>query len=75
MFWPEYDEYMRLKKWVDELQVTNDAAERAVKIAQETAEITRDPNHRDNILLVMNDNRGRVSSFRKRNLDKMNDNN
>ena len=31
---------IRLKKWIDEFQVTNDAAERAVKNAQEMSEVT-----------------------------------
>ena len=53
--WTDYDEYMRLSKWVKQLQVTNDAAERAVKNAQEVADITRDPAHREYVVLVLND--------------------
>ena len=40
--WPDYDEYCRMEKWVSELQITNDAAEGAVKNAQEVASTTRD---------------------------------
>ena len=40
--------------------MVNDATERAVKNAQKVAELTQDPDHRNNVLLVMNDHRGRV---------------
>ena len=56
---------MRLQNRVKQLQVTNDAAERAVKNAGEVADLTRDPAHRENIILVMNDYRGHVSQLRK----------
>ena len=39
-----------MEKWVSELQITNDAAEGAVKNAQEVASTTRDPKHRDNVI-------------------------
>ena len=48
------------------------AAERAVKNAPKVAELTQDPDHRNNVLLVMNDHRGRVSNLRKRNLNNLN---
>ena len=51
-FCPEFDKYSCLKKWVNELQVTNDIAERVVKNAQEIAEVTRHPNHGDNVIPV-----------------------
>ena len=67
--WTDYEEYMRLSKWVRQLQVTNDAAERAVKNAQEVADLTRDPAHRENVVLVMNDHRGRMARLRKADLN------
>ena len=67
--WSDYDEFCRLKLWIDELQVTNDAAERAIKNAGEVADATNDPNHRENVVLVMNDHRGRISKLRKGDLN------
>ena len=63
--WSDYDEYGRMKKRVDEIQTQNDASERAVKNGQEVAELTRDPNHRENIALVMNDHRSKNTGVRK----------
>ena len=40
--------------------MVNHDAERAVKNAQKVAELTQDPDHRNNVLLVMNDHCGRV---------------
>ena len=70
--WTDYEEYVRLQKWMMEIQVTNDAAERGVKNAQEVAEISRDPSHRDNVVLVMNDHRGRLARLRKADLNQIN---
>ena len=68
--WTGYDEYVRLSSsWVNQLQVVNDAVERAVKNAQEIAEVTRDLAHHDNVILVMNDHRGHVANLGKRNLN------
>ena len=57
----DYEEYIRLKKWMDRLKVTNDAAERVVKNAHEVAEISQDPRRCENVVLVMNDHRERVA--------------
>ena len=54
-----------MKKWVDEIQTQNDASERAVKNGQEVTELTRDPNHRENVVLVMNDHRSKNTGVRK----------
>ena len=43
-----------------------------VKNAQKVAELTQDLDHRHNVLLIMNDHRGRVSNLRKRNLNNLN---
>ena len=51
----DHNDYVRLSRWVSELQVVNDATECAVKNAQEVAELTRYPDHRDNVLLIMSD--------------------
>ncbi len=47
----------------------NDPADCAVKDVAKYAEMTRDPNHRDNIILVANDLWGRVAHLRKPNLN------
>ncbi len=43
-----------------DIMVVNDPAERAVKDVAKYAEMTRDPNHRDNIILVADDHWGMV---------------
>ena len=64
----DYDEFCRMKIWIDELQVTIVAAERGVKNAQEVSDMTRDPNHREKVILVMNDHRNRISKLSKRDI-------
>ena len=49
--------------------VTNDPAERAVKDVQDCAQVTRDLAHRDSVILVRTDHRGRVAQLRKADLD------
>ena len=51
------------------MEVVNDAAERAVKDVTDTAQLTRDPAHRDTIIVVWSDDRGRVENLRKNNLN------
>ena len=57
---------------VSELKVTNDAAERGVKNAQEVADVSRNPLHRENVMLVINDHRGRMARLRKADLNAIN---
>ena len=52
-----------------DLMVTNDPAERAVKDVHDCAQVTRDPAHRDSVILVRTDHRGRVAQLRKADLD------
>lgn len=49
--------------------VVNDPAERAVKDVQDCAQMTRDPAHRDTVILVRADHRGRVAQLRKADLN------
>ena len=51
------------------MQVTVVDFEHAVKNAQYMAEGTREPSHRDNIILVMNDYRGYITYLIKRYLN------
>lgn len=59
--WTDYDEFLWLRKWVSQLEVTNDAAERAVKNSQEVACAARDLRHREDIMIVMNKHRENVN--------------
>ena len=54
------------------IEVTNDAAERGVKNAQEVADAARDPNLRENILQVMTDHRSCIGRIQKANLNQIN---
>ena len=51
------------------MMVVNDPAERAVKDVQDCAQMTRDPAHRDTVILVRSDHRGRVAQLKKVDLD------
>ena len=61
--------YQCQREFVRDLQVVIDAVERAVKNVAEYAEMTLDPVHRDGIILVANDHRGRVAQLKKGNLN------
>ncbi len=67
--WSDYEEYQQCKAICDDLAVVNDAAERAVKDVQDCAQMSRDPQHRDTVILVRSDHRGRVANLRKGNLN------
>ena len=58
--WTDYEKYTRLSKWVRQLQVTNNAAERGMK---NVVNLPNDLPHRENVLV--NDHRGRVARLRK----------
>ncbi len=64
--WPDSPDYEACKLFCEDIHVVNDPAERAVRNVQETAKMTRDPAHRDAVILVQNDHRGRVSNLRRR---------
>ena len=67
--WPEDDDYIRISTLCQDMEVVNDSAGRAVKDLTETAQMTRDAAHRDSIILVRSDHRGRVANLRKDNLN------
>lgn len=67
--WLQNQHYIRIQEFCKEISVVNDAAERAVKDVTEYAKLTADPEHRDNIILVSNDHRGRVKKMKKNNLN------
>ena len=55
--WKEDQEFIRMESFLKELKVVNDLAERCVKDVQEYKDATKDPEHRDEILLVATDHR------------------
>ena len=57
---------------MDQIEVANDTAERVVKNDHEVAEISQDPLRRENVVLVMNDHRGRVAKVGKADLNQIN---
>lgn len=69
--WTQNPTYLRLYDMCNDIQVVNDVAERAVKDVQDFATMTRDPAHRDDIIIVANDHRCRITHTRKDNLNYM----
>ena len=69
--WDANADYVHFKSFCQDMLVVNDAAERAVKDVQEYAHITRDPAHRDSVIVVANDHRRRIMHFRKDNLNNL----
>ena len=55
--WKNDPEYIRVRDWLKELKVVNDCAERCIKDITEYANAAQDSQHRDNILLVVEDHR------------------
>ena len=50
--WSDYDDYEYCKSFCSDMMVVNYPAEWAVKGVQDCAQMTRDPAHRDSIILV-----------------------
>jgi hypothetical protein len=67
--WPDNHDYIACKMFCQDLEVVNDPAERAVKDVADCAQMTRDPAHRDTIIMVRSDHRGRVANLKKANLN------
>ena len=57
--------YIQMQAFLEDMQVVNDCAERAVKDVGEFAHMTRAPGDRDNVILVASDHRGRVPQMKK----------
>lgn len=66
--WHQSASYMELRELCRDLKVVNDCAERAVKDVQEFCNMTRDPGHIDDVILVGTDHRCRISDLRKADL-------
>ena len=67
--WSDNEDYEYCKGFCQDMMVVNDPAERAVKDVQDCAQMTRDPAHRDTIIVVRSDHCGRVAQLRKADLN------
>ena len=63
--WPEHPTCCYLHDFVTDIVVVNNTADRAVKDVQDLGQMNRDPEHRDNIILVANYHRGPVACLWK----------
>ena len=68
--WTDYKEYLELGKWVMNLSVTNDAAERRVKNAQKVALSSKSESKREFNIIVMNMKRAKCPDYNRDNLSK-----
>ena len=71
--WPEAEDFQMLALWVHELPVTNDAAERAVKDAQDVAHSAHSPDVRESIMIVKTEHRRKFKKLSKLSLNFIND--
>ena len=58
-------EFKYMQHLVYDLKVVNDLAERCVKDVEDYVNASKDPEHRDNILLVATDHRGLFKDLKK----------
>ena len=63
--WSDTDEYKMMHNVFKDLKVVNDLAERCIKDIQEYANIAKDSDRREDILLVVSDHRGVFQDLRK----------
>ena len=54
-----------MKKCIMDLKVVNDTAERCIKDIQEHANLAKDSQYQEDILLVATDHTPRISGFKK----------
>ena len=64
--WESDAEYIRMKACLRDLKVVNDLAERCIKDIQEYADLAKDSQYREDILIVATDHRGVFQDLRKR---------
>ena len=67
--WNQFESFLYMRSFIEDMQVVNDAAERAVKAVGEFAHMTRRAVDRDEVVLVANDHRGRIGNLRRCNLN------
>ena len=64
--WESDAEYIRMNACLRDLKVVNDLAERCIKDIQEYADLAKDSQYREDILIVATDHRGVFQDLRKR---------
>ena len=67
--WNQFESFLYMRSFIEDMQVVNDAAERAVKAVREFVQMTRRAGDQDEVVLVANDHRGRIGNLRKHNLN------
>ena len=63
--WESDAEYIRMNACLRDLKVVNDLAERCIKDIQEYADLAKDSQYREDILIVATDHRGVFQDLRK----------
>ena len=63
--WEDDTEYIRMKNCLKDLKVVNDLAERCIKDIQEYANLAKDSQYQEDILIVATDHRGIFQNLRK----------
>lgn len=66
--WELDDEFKFMQNLLFDLKVVNDLAERCVKDVEDFANASKDPEHRDNVILVATDHRGLFKDLKKSSL-------
>ena len=66
--WKGNKEYESMRNLLYDLKVVNDLVERCVKDVEEYANVSKDAEHSDNVLLVATDHRGVFQDLRKASL-------
>ena len=63
--WEDDDEYMRMKNCLQDLKVVNDIAERCIKDILDYADLAKDSQYQEDIVIVATDHRGILQDLRK----------
>ena len=66
--WELDDKFKFMQNFLFDLKVVNDLAERCVKDVEDFANASKDPEHRDNVILVATDHRGLFKDLKKSSL-------
>ena len=64
--WDADEEHVRIKDWLRDLKVVNDLAERCIKDFQEYADLEKESQYQEDVLVVAKDHRGVLKDLRKR---------
>ena len=67
--WENSEEYLKMATIVAEIAVVNDTAERGVKDIEEYANMAKDGEKRQNMVLVSNSHRSKIPEFKKNEME------